>query len=128
MCSFTRAAPSPLSRPSTKSWTVVPSRQPISRLVCATNRENGNRLQSAWVARVGREPSFVEEVRQTVREKLLVAAADAPPRIVEYTGRGALAAWLRIIAVRAALNLRRRRGDVAPDGASDEAAAARDPE
>lgn len=53
-----------------------------------------------------------DEVTQALREKLLVAAPGARPRIAEFTGRGSLDAWLRAAAVRTALNLRRARGDV----------------
>jgi RNA polymerase sigma-70 factor (ECF subfamily) len=46
-----------------------------------------------------------DEVCQLVRERLLVAREDAPPRIAEYSGRGALGAWVRIAALRVASNL-----------------------
>jgi RNA polymerase sigma-70 factor (ECF subfamily) len=54
-------------------------------------------------------PDFSDEVRQVLSEKLLVGPAGVPPKIAEYSGRGPLAAWLRIAAVRTALNLRQRR-------------------
>jgi len=62
-----------------------------------------------YVSQIDRDPVFVDEVRQRLRERLFVPAeAGARPRICEYTGRGALGAWLRVVAVRVALNLRRR--------------------
>ncbi len=51
--------------------------------------------------------SFVDEVRQRVRAKLLVGSSDAPPRIAEYAGRGALVAWVTVAAVRTGLSLLR---------------------
>ncbi|MBN1206299.1 MAG: sigma-70 family RNA polymerase sigma factor [Myxococcaceae bacterium] len=50
---------------------------------------------------------FIAEVRQVLRARLLVGTGDAPPRIAEYKGRGPLLAWVRIAAVRVALNLKR---------------------
>jgi RNA polymerase sigma-70 factor (ECF subfamily) len=65
-------------------------------------------------------PELVDEVRQQLRTKLLVAAPGARPRIAEYAGRGPLAAWVRVAAVRTALDLLRAQGvraggDVEPD-------------
>jgi RNA polymerase sigma-70 factor, ECF subfamily len=52
----------------------------------------------------------VEEVKESLRDKLLVAGADHPPRIAAYAGRGPLAAWVASAAQRAALSLRRGAG------------------
>jgi RNA polymerase sigma-70 factor (ECF subfamily) len=52
-------------------------------------------------------PAFGDEIVQRLRERLLVAAGDGPARLAEYSGRGALAAWLRVAAIRTALNARR---------------------
>lgn len=62
---------------------------------------------------------FVDEVLQSVREKLFVGES---PKILEYGGRGALRAWLRAVVMRTALNARRRRvADPAPSAAPDDA-------
>jgi RNA polymerase sigma-70 factor, ECF subfamily len=45
-------------------------------------------------------PSTVDEVRQVLRRRLLVGSGDAPPKIADYSGRGPLLTWVRIIAVR----------------------------
>lgn len=73
-------------------------------------------------------PQLVDEVRQALREKLLVAGPGQRPRIAEYAGRGPLVAWVRVAAVRTALDLLRASGaraaggDVEPDDlARDEA-------
>jgi RNA polymerase sigma-70 factor (ECF subfamily) len=46
-------------------------------------------------------------MRAELRERLLVAAPGGRPRIAQYSGRGALAAWVRIAAVRLAVDLKR---------------------
>jgi RNA polymerase sigma-70 factor, ECF subfamily len=67
----------------------------------------------AALVRFGRDDDFVKEVLQRTRVKLLVG--DPAPRIAEYRGRGRLAAWIQIVAIREALMLqrtgRRDRGD-----------------
>jgi RNA polymerase sigma-70 factor, ECF subfamily len=57
------------------------------------------------LVRFGRDADFVDEALQRVRMKLLVA--DGTPRIAEYRGRGALAAWVQIVAIREALMMQR---------------------
>lgn len=67
--------------------------------------------------RVDDAPAFCDEVAQILREKLFVGDGERPGRIGEYDGRGSLAAWVRVIALRTALNLRRARTVVlVPDG------------
>ncbi len=71
----------------------------------------------AYIARVARTPESKDEVRQNVREALLVGHAGRPPTIAAYTGRGPLGAWVRVTAVRAALRLvRRTRADPLDSG------------
>ena len=57
--------------------------------------------------RVGRD--VVEEVQQQLRERL-VMGPNGLPKIAEYSGKGALGGWLRIAAVRTALNRARDAG------------------
>lgn len=47
-----------------------------------------------------KDPLVVDETKQRVRARLLVAAPGDAPRISEYRGQGSLAAWLRVVAVR----------------------------
>ncbi len=61
----------------------------------------------AVLARLGGDGALVDEVRQTLGEKLFVAQPDRPPRILELAGQGDLAALVRVAAVRTALNIRR---------------------
>ena len=58
-------------------------------------------------------PSTIDEVCQATREKLLVGGAGRAPRIAEYTGRGTLRGWTRVVITRTALNaLRDRKREV----------------
>jgi RNA polymerase sigma-70 factor (ECF subfamily) len=50
-------------------------------------------------------PQIVADTTQELREKLFVGVAGGPPRIRQYNGQGALGAWVRIVAVRTALDL-----------------------
>jgi RNA polymerase sigma-70 factor (ECF subfamily) len=76
---------------------------------------------AGYIAQIDRSPAFADEVRQALREKLLVAGRAEGggvqrPKIAEYTGRGALGAWLRVSSVRTALNMRRgAKREVAPE-------------
>jgi RNA polymerase sigma-70 factor (ECF subfamily) len=59
----------------------------------------------AYLARLRADAALVEETRQALRARLLVGSDGAPARITQYSGQGALDAWVRVAAVRAALNL-----------------------
>src|SRR5262245_56564611 len=59
----------------------------------------------AFLARIQGSSALPDEVRQILRERLLVAGAGESPRIATYAGDGPLAAWVRVAAVRTALNL-----------------------
>ena len=65
-------------------------------------------LDPALVGIVG--ASHVTEVKQRTRQQLLVAAPGATPRLAGYAGRGPLRAWVRAVAVRIALRMRREAG------------------
>lgn len=65
----------------------------------------------AFLLRMDPSPSFADEVRQVLREKLLVAAAGATPKIAEYAGAGSLQGWLRVVTIRTAVSLRRKRDE-----------------
>ena len=68
-----------------------------------------SRALSAALARIDPSDAFVDEVRQAVRERLFVQG-----RIGEYAGRGPLAGWTRVVAMRIALDLRPRSQQPAP--------------
>jgi RNA polymerase sigma-70 factor (ECF subfamily) len=71
--------------------------------------------------------AFIEDVAQAVRERLLVGAGGSPPRIAEYGGRGALMAWIRVVTVRLALDLKRRRTEQLDEHAGEAAPPAEAP-
>jgi RNA polymerase sigma-70 factor (ECF subfamily) len=56
-----------------------------------------------YIARVDPSPLFADEVRQVLRERLLLGDR---PKILDYQGMGPLGAWLRVAALRVALNLK----------------------
>jgi RNA polymerase sigma-70 factor (ECF subfamily) len=62
---------------------------------------------AAHVARVDPSPLFADEVRQALRERLLLGER---PKIAEYKGSGPLGAWIRVAALRVALNLKAAAG------------------
>ncbi len=66
---------------------------------------------AAFVARVDRSPAFADEIRQRLRESLLVGKSGRPG-IATFSGRGALSSWVHVAALRTALDLRRSEGDV----------------
>ena len=71
-------------------------------------------------------PSFVDEILQRLRTRVLVPEDGRSARILDYAGRGSLENWLRAGALRLALNARRdaRRGpEPLPDASLWEPAA-----
>jgi RNA polymerase sigma-70 factor (ECF subfamily) len=62
---------------------------------------------------------FADEVTQSVRVRLLVAEGDAVPRLLGYAGQGPLMAFVKICAVRIALDMLRR-GDAPADAGTME--------
>jgi RNA polymerase sigma-70 factor (ECF subfamily) len=59
----------------------------------------------ASLRQVRASADLVAETRQVLLEKLFVGSAGRPPKILAYTGQGALGGWARVAAVRTALNL-----------------------
>lgn len=53
--------------------------------------------------------SSVDDLVQVVRQKLLLGNEDGRPKIADFAGRGPLDSWVRVVAVRAALSLLRKR-------------------
>jgi RNA polymerase sigma-70 factor, ECF subfamily len=56
----------------------------------------------------------IEEIKQILRRQLLVASEKAGPRIAQYSGRGSLHSWLKVVAMRAALKLLQKQGKEIP--------------
>lgn len=55
--------------------------------------------------------SFVDDAMQELRQRLFLGVEGGPPKLLEYGGRGELKQWLRAVATRVALNLRKSRHD-----------------
>jgi RNA polymerase sigma-70 factor (ECF subfamily) len=80
-------------------------------LVCACAEGDARALaefEGQYLSRVGAflagsnaTAAFADEVRQRIRERLFVDG-----KIRQYSGRGPLASWLRVVTVRVASNLR----------------------
>jgi RNA polymerase sigma-70 factor (ECF subfamily) len=62
---------------------------------------------SPHLARSDSLPATSQELRQLLRERVLVAQDRLLPRIASYNGRGPLAGWLRMVAARLVIDLRR---------------------
>lgn len=54
---------------------------------------------------IDREGRFDDDVREQLSERLLVGRADRAPKLAEYSGRGPLENWVRVVAIRTALAL-----------------------
>jgi RNA polymerase sigma-70 factor (ECF subfamily) len=61
-----------------------------------------------WVARLNPDAALLDELLQSLRERLFVGDDRRAARIGEYAGKGPLGAWLRVLAVRLTIDLRRR--------------------
>jgi RNA polymerase sigma-70 factor (ECF subfamily) len=82
-----------------------------------------------FVSRLNLSPPLVDELRQQLRYELLVSASGAAPKLSSYTGRGALGGWVRVVAVRMAIQLQKRHPAIRDDDVHHDAAApAADPE
>jgi RNA polymerase sigma-70 factor (ECF subfamily) len=84
-------------------------------VTCACARGHASAIQAfedhwlakvpIFVARLSLRPELVEETKQQLRERLFVAASGEQPKIAQFNGHGPLEGWLRVAAVRTALNL-----------------------
>lgn len=59
----------------------------------------------SFVSRLHLSPDLIDEVKQTVRTKLLVGTAAKGPALADYEGRGSLASWVRVSAARVGMTL-----------------------
>lgn len=64
---------------------------------------------TSWgLRRMAATDAEISDIRQAVREKLLVGGPGRGARLGDYSGRGALQSWVRVILVRELLSERRR--------------------
>ncbi|MDX2087073.1 MAG: sigma-70 family RNA polymerase sigma factor [Kofleriaceae bacterium] len=73
----------------------------------------------AAIAHLDGGTALLEDVRLAVRERVLTAAAGGRAKINDYRGRGDLRGWLRVVAVREALQVLRKRRREAPLDAAE---------
>ncbi len=66
---------------------------------------------SAILGQTGLDAGQVDEVKQELRRKLLVADGELP-RIADYSGRADLRTWIRTAAIRTSIDLVRRRREL----------------
>jgi len=62
------------------------------------------------LARMGLAANEIDETLQVMRAELLVPRGAAPPRILDYGGRGQLRGWLRSVAARTGLRTLKQTG------------------
>jgi len=74
--------------------------------------------QRGALRKTGSPAQMIDELLAELPADLLAARDAAPPRIRGYAGKGPLGAWLRVVALRALVDRRRRAGGAAGD--SDE--------
>jgi RNA polymerase sigma-70 factor (ECF subfamily) len=82
----------------------------------------------ALVSRLSLPPSRVDELGQLLRVKLFVGGDGVEPKIGDYRGTGPLGHWLRVVALRLGLTMRRRSRDHAEIDEAEAVADALDPE
>ena len=75
----------------------------------------------AYLHRMGSGGPGADEVKEVLREKLFIGGANGRAALLDYQGRGSLDGWVRLAAVRHALNL--RRGDARHDNMLERAGA-----
>lgn len=74
-------------------------------------------------------PERVDEIRQLVRHKLLVAEPSGAPKLDSYAGQGRLRGLVKVVAVRTAISsIRKEKGHVGDAALEQVADAAHDPE
>lgn len=65
------------------------------------------------IVRIDRDDTFVREVMEEVRIKLLVGDG-REPRVASYLGRGPLTSWVQVTAIRTAYSIKRRKSPEEP--------------
>jgi RNA polymerase sigma-70 factor (ECF subfamily) len=73
----------------------------------------------AYLARLTPAGDLVDEVRQSLRERLFLGPRGGRPKLLEYSGLGPLASWLRIAAVRLAVKRAQARAEQPAAGEPD---------
>ncbi len=77
-----------------------------SRAIATFERTHARQIASA-LRRMKNRHLLPDDFMQILRRKLFVGDAQQPPAISRYAGQGAIGAWVRVTALRTALNLTR---------------------
>jgi RNA polymerase sigma-70 factor (ECF subfamily) len=72
-----------------------------------TLRDDHRAVFNNYLRSLDTSPGFVDEVEQNLWAAVLTGSAEAPPKLVSYSGTGPLAVWLGVVAQRIALSLLR---------------------
>ncbi len=68
-------------------------------------------LMRAALAKMRFSAAQIDDALQILRQRLFVGEAGGQPKLAEYAGRGDLANWVRIVAMRFGVDLKRMRSD-----------------
>jgi len=79
----------------------------IDRAIAAFDRHYLAGLAAALTRR-GYDATTAADAVQVVRVRFLASDAEHAPRVAEYDGRGSLATWIRVAAVRVAISAQRK--------------------
>ena len=79
----------------------------VERAIAAFDRHYLSQIAAALVRR-GHDAAAAADAVQAVRVRFLVGEPGRAPRIAEYDGRGALATWIQVAAVRIAISAQRK--------------------
>lgn len=77
-----------------------------ARAIAALDQHYLSVVDQKLTRMTGMDADIVDDVKQRLRCRLLLADA-GPPGILEFSGRGQLRGWLRVLAVREALAIKR---------------------
>src|SRR5262249_43809206 len=61
----------------------------------------------AVATRLNRKGARADDLRHQIGERLFLGSAGAPPKVTSYSGDGDLRSWVRVVSMRAVLNLTR---------------------
>ncbi len=82
-------------------------RSSAMRAAVAKLRRIHRPVLAGYLRHIDVSPAFFDEVEQRLWDAALVGTAGAPPKLMSYSGQGALAGWVGIAAQRIALMMRR---------------------
>lgn len=85
--------------------------QGLPRALEAFEKDYFHELETA-LSRLSAPPVSADDLGQILREKLFLPRGAEPPRIAEYSGRGELRNWVRVVLARTLVDLSRSQREV----------------